>query len=157
MSSKGVHSIKAKSFTPEEIQELREAFNTIDTDGSGELDLDEVKNFMKQADLPLELSDLVYFLFDGDEKHGITFDGFTNFFQLLNKIDEDPLYAFRALFDKIDKDKSGEIDREELKKFMSILGFDIADDEVDAVIQLVDSDNSGAISFEEIVKALELI
>ena len=154
--SSGVHSIKATKFTEEEIAEMKSLFDTIDTDGSGGLDLDEVTNFLKMAELPEELAQLVFFLFDGDEKNGITFEAFKGFFDLLEKIADDPFLAFKALFDKIDKDHSGEIDKPELKRFVEILGIPMTDDELNALFAEVDTDHSGSLSFDEVKNILEL-
>ena len=150
-----VKSVKAHHFTEEEIKEAREAFDHIDIDHSGRLDEEELTKFAKEAEIQEELVPFMMFFFNEDGK-GVSFDNFLKFLEFIEKVDEDPLYLFRVLFDKIDADKSGEIDLNEFKKFSDVLGLGIDDAELKELFDQVDLDHSGSISFDEVVKLLTL-
>ena len=154
--SSNVQNNEQTQFTEDERYEIDSIFETIATDENGSLDLNKVINFLKIAELPEELGRLVFFLFGGDDKNEINKTAFENFFGLLNEITKDPSIAFKKLFDKIDKDKSGEIDREELKHFMEILDIKIGADELNALFSEIDSDGNGTLSFDEVKKVLDL-
>ncbi|GMI09133.1 hypothetical protein TrVE_jg12628 [Triparma verrucosa] len=64
--------------------------------------------------------------------------------------DRDP----REIFDKFDVDKSGEIDREELKKVFREIGKDASEREIDRVMTQFDLDGSGDIEFDEFLAFL---
>ena len=61
----------------------------------------------------------------------------------------------RALFDRIDKDRSGEVDKDELQEFLRASG--LKDANVDAMMACVDSDKSGKIDFEEFRKLVHIL
>ena len=48
-----------------------------------------------------------------------------------------------------DEDKSGTIDKSELKKVMLTLGVEATNEEVEKFMQAADKDNSGCIDFDE--------
>jgi len=54
-----------------------------------------------------------------------------------------------ALFNSYDKDKSGELDFDEMKQLFKELKIDLTDQQVDNTIKLVDVNNDGAIQQEE--------
>ena len=147
-------SIKGRKFTKEQIKALKEKFDAIDTDKSGTLEENEIEVFMKNSGFDAALSKLVYFVFS--DKDGITFRNFTKFLEIMSSCVNDPLAIFRALFDKIDIDHSGELDYEEFKLFDKLIGFDDNEEETREMFDEADEDKNGSISFEEICSALEL-
>ena len=70
-------------------------------------------------------------------------------------MDEEELEHFRRtevkkLFDVVDQDASGFIDRDEMSDLLSKLGrTDLAREEIDATFVKLDTDGSGRIEFEE--------
>lgn len=61
----------------------------------------------------------------------------------------DPEEDLRDAFNMFDTDKSGSIDREEVKQLMKKLAQDLTAEELDAIMGEVDTDGDGEISFEE--------
>merc|ERR1711988_1730453 len=66
--------------------------------------------------------------------------------------------SLRAKFDEIDKDGSGEVDKEELKCLLKdCSGVDPSDIEVDEMMELVDTDGSGTMDFDEFVNVYKKV
>lgn len=63
---------------------------------------------------------------------------------------------YKALFDEFDEDGSGELDADELMKFLSSLGFIPLRNMVKEALDMVDLDGSGNLDFEEIVLLLHV-
>jgi len=66
-----------------------------------------------------------------------------------NKTSTDPDSELLAAFAVFDEDNSGSISRKEMKKLMKKLGQKLSDEELDAMMEEVDTDNDGQIDFEE--------
>ncbi|RLO01361.1 hypothetical protein DYB28_012419, partial [Aphanomyces astaci] len=65
----------------------------------------------------------------------------------------DELENIRKLFEQYDVDGNGKMEARELKSFIvQDLGLDISDNDLDAVVALLDTDNSGFLDFHEIMK-----
>ncbi|CAK4076823.1 unnamed protein product [Aphanomyces euteiches] len=65
----------------------------------------------------------------------------------------DDLETIRKLFEQYDVDGNGKMEARELKSFIvQDLGLDISDNDLDAVVALLDTDNSGFLDFNEIMK-----
>jgi len=60
-------------------------------------------------------------------------------------------------FYSLDQDGSGELDGSELGAALSKLGFDLAEEEVEAMLDLVDKDGSGDVSVKELCQALRTV
>lgn len=74
----------------------------------------------------------------------LDFDHFERLFSLSRLLD---------VFNEMDTDKSGYLDRREVARVMKRLGHKVSANEVTAMIEAVDLDKSGNISFEEFKKA----
>ncbi|CAL6033972.1 EF_hand domain-containing protein [Hexamita inflata] len=57
--------------------------------------------------------------------------------------------AFKQIFDTIDADRSGKIDRNELQKALALMQLDMDKETIDQMLHLVDQDNDGQMDFEE--------
>ncbi|KAH8076150.1 Ca2-binding protein [Aureococcus anophagefferens] len=70
-------------------------------------------------------------------------------------VPSDELAAYRALFDEIDADGSGGIDRSELRKSMrKKFGMKLPEERIDEVFDAVDEDGNGELDFDEFVGAM---
>ena len=137
-------------YTKEDLESLRAGFEAIDTSGDGLVTPDEFEVFAKQADIQPIFQDVIYFYFNYPEK-GISFDQFVNFFIEFNDIDTNPTKFAKIIFDRLDADASGSIDKSEFKEFAKI--FHLTPAQAQNVMSMMDDDNNGSISFEELVKA----
>ena len=57
----------------------------------------------------------------------------------------------RACFLEFDKDGNGSIDRSELKKVFKELGKSFSDQELQRMIDMMDTDKSGTVNYEEFI------
>ena len=145
-------SLATNAFTAEELENLKCGFKNIDTSGDGYVSEDEFNVFAKEVGLNEVIAPAIFFYFDNPEK-GITFEQFVEFMALYDDIENDAYHFAKIIFDKLDKDASGTIDREEMFKFCKIFHLKETDEEVNKLIETIDSDGSGDISFEELLKA----
>jgi len=70
---------------------------------------------------------------------------------VIDRISQDQLDEFKAAFDCFDKDGGGSIDTSELQKLMASIGQHPTNEELHAMISMVDGDGTGDLSFEEFV------
>lgn len=140
------------SLTKEQINELKDVFVAIDKDGNGVLDVNELGQFMKDADLQPEFAPLAIKLFDTDHDGTISWPEFIQFIDVI--LSGDPLKLFQLLFKVLDLDNSGELSAKEVKEFLSFFGVDATDKEIGDFIQSVDTDGNGTLSFDEVMQFL---
>jgi Ca2+-binding EF-hand superfamily protein len=56
----------------------------------------------------------------------------------------------------MDKDNSGDFDKDELLEYAHLLGIQVTPEQADELLQACDADGNGTVSFDEIVKAFGL-
>ena len=61
----------------------------------------------------------------------------------------------KEIFDALDADGSGKISKDNLKQALADAGFEVTDDEIEAVIGMVDSAGDGTISWDEFKTVVE--
>lgn len=137
----------ASRLKDDEIKELKEIFNTLDTNQDGTLTIEEVKTGISKLKdgKDINLEELFYSI-DTDGSGVINYTEF-----LAATIDqnvylkEERLYeAFKAL----DKDNSGKISSEEVR---SIMQGDIDDQKLKELIKIYDTNNDGEIDYNEFI------
>lgn len=114
-------------------------------------------------DLPRVLSHLGYTKLDGDaiERMGNEVTKFCalDLMDLCSFVERFAKYEveeMRKMFEKFDEDGSGEISADEMRKFMSALGFTPLRKSIAEALAAVDEDGSGSLNFEETVHLLEV-
>merc|ERR1711959_679609 len=130
---------KPKGLTDGQIQEIREAFDLFDTDGSGTIDAKELKVAMRALGLDAKKDEIrrmindidkdgsgtidfnVFRLFDDDETQKISFKNLKRVAQELgeNMTDEE----LHEMIDEADRDGDGEVNEEEFFRIMKRRGF----------------------------------
>ncbi|KAI9090762.1 hypothetical protein K1719_028615 [Acacia pycnantha] len=143
----------AEKLSEEEIAGLKEIFKMIDTDNSGQITFNELKNGLKRfgADLnESEIQDLMQAA-DVDNSGTIDYKEFIAATLHLNKIErEDHLVAAFSYFDK---DGSGYITPDELQEACQEFG--IEDFHLEEIIREADQDNDGQIDYKEFVAMMQ--
>jgi len=136
--------------TTEEEEEYKEAFKMFDLDGSGTIELTELKQVMLQLGQNPSDDDLMDMIriVDVNGDNEIDFDEFL-VMMTMRADDRDTDGELLEAFKLFDLDGSGSISREELTTLMKNLGQALTDDEIDAMIDEVDDNRDGEISFEE--------
>ena len=116
----------------------------------GTIELHELQQVMRKLGQNPSEAELIEMISSVDDNgdHEIDF----NEFLLLMKSrigERDPEKELRDAFAVFDTDKSGSIDRKELKRLMKKLGQTLTEGELDAMMDEVDENGDGVISFEE--------
>lgn len=158
MPPKRVKSKKAKSkkLTKKQLEQLKQEFDSIDTDHSGELDLNELIKFMDLNGFQSEFANVAVKIFDIDGNGQISFDEFVNFAKALARLEVEPDLLHKMLFEVLDKDKSGDLDSEEIHSFFNCFSSEpITDEDVNNIIENLDEDGDGKLSYTELMKAFQ--
>ncbi|XP_047611369.1 calmodulin-like protein 5 [Phacochoerus africanus] len=73
---------------------------------------------------------------------------------MAEQLSKEQVAMFKEAFDRIDKNKDGTINVQELGAVMRSLGRNLSEDELKALIAQVDKDGDGTISFEEFLATM---
>jgi Ca2+-binding EF-hand superfamily protein len=135
--------------TEDEIDEIREAFNLFDTDGSGTIDPGELRSAMRS--LGFETKNPTIFQMIADLDQDGTPIGFEDFLDAITaKLgDKETRAGIYKIFDLFDDDKSGKITLKNLKRVSKELGETMTDEELKEMIERADSNGDGAITPED--------
>ncbi|MCH89395.1 calcium-dependent protein kinase 20-like, partial [Trifolium medium] len=128
-------------------------FRMIDTDNSGQITLEELKNGLERVGSVLKDSEITWLMqaADIDNSGTIDYGEFIAAMLHLNKVQkEDHLFAAFSYFDK---DGSGYITKDELQQ--ACLQFGLQDDHLDDIIREADKDNDGRIDYSEFVAMMQ--
>lgn len=117
---------------------LKKLFDSIDTDHSNTISVDEFRNACHKLSLPV--TDEVVKEFIKSSSHGlVTFDQFCDYY----------LQRLGQVFGHFDLDKSGEISAIELGAVFRKLGVTLSDRELHVIISQADKDANGGVNFTE--------
>lgn len=145
-----------RELTEDEVADLKEAFAMFDINGDGSIEPNELQQVMRklgQNPTEKELSEMISSVDDNGDKE-IDFEEFLVLMK--SRIGErDPEKELKDAFAVFDTDKSGSIDRKELKRLMKKLGQALTEAELDAMMDEVDTDGDGVISFQEFKAMME--
>eukprot|EP01083_Nonionella_stella_P000491 1390_1 len=152
-----ISNLFSSKLDPTQYAATLEVFKKWDTDGDGEISLEEFKKGMKETtDLSDDEISAIFKNLDGDDSRTITFDELviSSAFNALVSVDE----RMFAMFSELDKDGDGIISIDELKtvikrqenygKIKSMAA------EIDSIIGEIDIDGDGQIDYEEFLHAL---
>lgn len=141
---------KGREFTDEEVKQMKQQFEMIDTDGNGVLDKDELTAFAKLYDINPNFVDLAVKIFDQNGDECLSFEEFQQFMDCAQQIDTKPRIFYKKLFDVMDVDHSGGLDADELVEFCRIMRIPITRKEAADVAKSMDMRGSGAIIFDDL-------
>ncbi|CAE7446340.1 Icl1d [Symbiodinium sp. KB8] len=134
----------------EEIEEIREAFNLFDTDGSGTIDPKELKQAMKSLGFDAKNATIYQMILDIDKdgSGSIEFDEFLD--MMTHKMsDKDTDEDIMKVFNLFDDDGTGKISLRNLKRVAKELGETMTEAELLEMIERADGDQDGEISPQE--------
>ncbi|KAJ6302795.1 hypothetical protein OIU77_016815 [Salix suchowensis] len=134
----------------EEIMGLKEMFKGMDTDNSGTITLEELKQGLAKQGTKLSEYEAKQLMeaADADGNGIIDYDEFITATMHMNRMDrEEHLYT---AFQHFDKDNSGYITTEELEQALRDFGMHDGRD-LKEIISEVDADNDGRINYDEFV------
>ena len=136
--------------TEDEIDEIKEAFDLFDSDGSGTVEPAELKSAMQSLGFEAKNATLFHMIseLDKDGSGAIDFDEFLDM-MTSQMSDNDSKDDIRKIFILFDVDKTGFINIKNLKKIARDLGETLNDDDLLDLIKKGDSDGDGQVSFED--------
>ncbi|KAG0479146.1 hypothetical protein HPP92_013865 [Vanilla planifolia] len=140
----------AGCLSEEEIRGLKEMFKNMDSDNSGTITAEELRQGLLQQGTKLSEAEVKQLLeaADADGNGTIDYDEFITATMHLNRMDREE-HLFTA-FQYFDKDNSGYITKEELEQALKEKGFYETKD-IKEIISEADADNDGRINYEEFV------
>ncbi|KAJ3675620.1 hypothetical protein LUZ60_004662 [Juncus effusus] len=143
----------SESLSEEEIAGLKEMFNMIDTDNSGQITFEELKAGLERVGANLDEPEVQSLMEAADIDNNGTID-YAEFVAATvhwNKVQrEDHLYN---AFQYFDRDSSGYITLDELQKACEEFG--VEDIHLEDIIREVDQDNDGRIDYNEFVEMMK--
>ncbi|KAF8572478.1 hypothetical protein P879_00586 [Paragonimus westermani] len=142
---------KRRELTPEQKQEIVEAFDLFDTDRDHSLSYYEFKVALRALGFELKKQEVLQILDDYNIKEdggNLTFDDFNEIVTDMI-LDRDPMTEIIRAFKLFDDDDSGRITYRNLKKIARELGENLTDQELRAMIEEFDRDGDGSINLEE--------
>ncbi|GFQ05402.1 calcium-dependent protein kinase 17 [Phtheirospermum japonicum] len=138
----------AGCLSEEEIMGLKEMFKGMDTDNSGTITLEELKQGLSKQGTKLSEYEVQQLMeaADADGNGTIDYEEFITATMHMNRMDrEEHLYT---AFQYFDKDNSGYITIEELEQALREFGMEDGKD-IKEIINEVDGDNDGRINYDE--------
>eukprot|EP00397_Hematodinium_sp_SG-2012_P055569 GEMP01067925.1.p1 GENE.GEMP01067925.1~~GEMP01067925.1.p1 ORF type:complete len:167 (+),score=42.25 GEMP01067925.1:73-573(+) len=136
--------------TGDEIEEIREAFNLFDTDGSGTIDPRELKAAMQSLGFDNK-NPTVYQMIadlDRDFSSSIEFEEFLD--AITSKLgDKESRDGIGKIFQLFDDDHTGNITMKNLKRVAKELGETMSEEELREMIERADSQGNGEIALED--------
>ncbi|KAF8406644.1 hypothetical protein HHK36_008734 [Tetracentron sinense] len=140
----------AKSLSEEEIKGLQQMFNNMDTDRSGTITYEELKNGLTRLGSKLSETELKQLMDAADVDRSGSLDYLEFITATMHRHRLEKKENLDKAFKYFDKDDSGFITRDELKQAMTVYG--MGDEAtIDEVINDVDTDKDGKINYEEFV------
>ena len=136
--------------TEDEIEEIKEAFDLFDSDGSGTIDPSELKSAMQSLGFEAKNQTIYQMIsdLDKDGSGAIDFDEFLDM-MTARMSDKDTKEDINNVFRLFDDDKTGYISIKNLRRVAKELGETMTDEELMEMIERADSDGDGQVSQED--------
>ncbi|KAL6338971.1 hypothetical protein AAG906_024122 [Vitis piasezkii] len=137
-------------------QEIKEAFDLFDTDGSGTIDARELNVAMRALGFEMTEEQITQMIADVDKNGSgaIDFDEFAH--MMTAKIGErDSKEELMKAFHIIDQDQNGKISSMDIKRITEELGEKFSTREIEEMIREADQDSDGEVSAEEFMRMMK--
>jgi centrin-1 len=146
---------KAREISEDQKQEIREAFDLFDTDGSGAIDAKELKVAMRALGFEPKKEEVIKMINEVDTD-GSGLIRFEDFFRLMSTkvLNRDPKEEILKAFKLFDDDNTGKISFKNLKRVAKELGEKLTDEEIQEMIDEADRDGDGEVSEEEFLRIM---
>mmetsp|Transcript_13593 Transcript_13593/g.41358 ORF Transcript_13593/g.41358 Transcript_13593/m.41358 type:complete len:163 (-) Transcript_13593:268-756(-) len=142
--------------TEEQKQEIREAFDLFDTDGSGTIDAKELKVAMRALGFEPKKEEIKKMITDIDKDGSGTIDFDEFLYMMTAKMSEkDSREEILKAFRLFDDDDTGKISFKNLKRVAKELGENMTDEELQEMIDEADRDGDGEINEEEFLRIMK--
>lgn len=132
-----------------ECRDLNSAFEAADADHSGSLDADEASKLVQEMGFSEEEQQTILSGLLDAQSNSVSYKRFME--KMIGSKALQDTQSLRELFDDLDQDRSGSLDKQELRRLVHPDFMDLADDgtDVETILEQMDSDNNGVVSFDE--------
>ena len=140
-----------KTVPPNVIETVKDTFNHFDSDLSGSLSRDEIRNALSSMGIHLKEDEMTELMREADADDSGTLE-FEEFLEIVLKNlgnNADPLESLIHAFDTFDTDKDGLISAFELQSILAHHGEKLTLEEIDQLIASYDCDRDGKLSWDE--------
>ena len=136
--------------TEDEVEEIKEAFDLFDTDGSGSIDPKELRAAMQSLGFEAKNQTIYQMINDLDKNKSGNID-FEEFLDMMTArmSDRDTRDDINKVFRLFDEEGSQTITIKNLRKVAKELGETMSEDELMEMINRADSNNDGAVSMDD--------
>ncbi|KAL4438491.1 hypothetical protein ABPG77_000139 [Micractinium sp. CCAP 211/92] len=139
-----------------QLAELRAAFDIADKDGSGSIDLHELRQVLRalgQFPTPVELAELMERM-DANRNGVVEFEEFAEAMMgaAADEEAERQLREVQEVFALFDVDGSGSLSAEEVQRSLRILGVSLTAAETQLLVSEIDANGDGEISCDELLQ-----
>lgn len=142
--------------TDEQKQEIHEAFDLFDTDGSGTIDAKELKVAMRALGFEPSKDEIKRLISEVDRDGSGTVNYNEFLVMMTTKMSErDSREEMIKAFRLFDDDETGKISFRNLKRVAMELGETITDEELQEMIDEADRDGDGEVSQDEFIRVME--
>jgi Ca2+-binding EF-hand superfamily protein len=142
--------------TDEQKQEIHEAFDLFDTDGSGTIDAKELKVAMRALGFEPSKDEIKRLISEVDKDGSGTVNYNEFLVMMTTKMSErDSREEMIKAFRLFDDDETGKISFRNLKRVAMELGETITDEELQEMIDEADRDGDGEVSQDEFIRVME--
>ncbi|KAM4019754.1 centrin-2 [Anomaloglossus baeobatrachus] len=140
----------------EQKQEIREAFDLFDTDGSGTIDVKELKVAMRALGFEPKKEEIKKMISDID-KEGTGKISFSDFLSAMTQkmAEKDSKEEIMKAFRLFDDDETGKISFKNLKRVAKELGENLTDEELQEMIDEADRDGDGEVNEQEFLRIMK--
>uniref|UniRef100_A0A8C2MVS3 EF-hand domain-containing protein n=1 Tax=Cricetulus griseus TaxID=10029 RepID=A0A8C2MVS3_CRIGR len=128
--------------TEDQKQEVREAFDLFDSDGSGTIDVKELKVALRALGFEPRKEEMTKMISEVDK-------------EATGKIKKDTKEEILKAFRLFDDDETGKISFRNLKRVANELGENLTDEELQEMIDEADRDGDGEVNEEEFLKIMK--
>ncbi|XP_036621562.1 centrin-4-like [Trichosurus vulpecula] len=142
--------------TEEQKQEIKEAFDLFDVDGSGSIDVKELKIAMRALGFEPKKEEIKKMIAEIDKEGSGTIN-FEDFFAMMSvKMSEkDEREEILKAFKLFDDDCTGSITLKNIKRVAKELGENLSDDELQEMLDEADRDGDGEINEQEFLRMMK--
>ena len=144
------------TLTEEQRQEIKEAFDLFDTDGTGKIDAKELKVAMRALGFEPKREEIRKIIMEIDRAGEGTIE-YQDFLDLMSvKMQErDPIEEMRKAFRLFLDEESDKINLRHLKRVAKELGETMSEEELTEMIEEADRDGDGEISEEDFIRIMK--
>ncbi|CAN7072605.1 unnamed protein product [Brassica oleracea var. botrytis] len=137
-------------------QEIKEAFDLFDTDGSGTIDAKELNVAMRALGFEMTEEQIEKMIADVDKDGSGAID-YDEFYHMMTaKIGErDTKEELTKAFKIIDLDNNGKISADDIKRMAKDLGENFTDAEIREMVEEADRDRDGEVNMEEFMRMMK--